>query len=86
MTARFTYSRWDGTQTGFSMDADELLAEMTDDLMYHGDVNAALRRLMREGMTDKDGNRIEGLREMMDKIRQRRKEIEESGDLGGVYA
>jgi uncharacterized protein with von Willebrand factor type A (vWA) domain len=59
---------------------------MTDDLMYHGDVNAALRRLMREGMTDKDGNRIEGLREMMDKIRQKRKEIEESGDLGGVYA
>jgi uncharacterized protein with von Willebrand factor type A (vWA) domain len=37
-------------------------------------------------MTDKDGNRIEGLREMMDKIRQKRKEIEESGDLGGVYA
>jgi uncharacterized protein with von Willebrand factor type A (vWA) domain len=86
MTARFTYSRWDGTQTGFSMDADELMAEMTDDLMYHGDVNAALRRLMREGMTDKDGNRIEGIREMMEKIRQRRKEIEESGDLGGVYA
>ena len=86
MTARFTYSRWDGTQTGFSMDADDLLAEMTDDLMYHGDVNAALRRLMREGMTDKDGNRIEGLREMMDKIRQKRKEIEDSGDLGGVYA
>ena len=68
------------------MDADELMAEMTDDLMYHGDVNAALRRLMREGMTDKDGNRIEGIREMMEKIRQRRKEIEESGDLGGVYA
>jgi len=86
MTARFTYSRWDGTQTGFSMDADELMAEMTDDLMYHGDVNSALRRLMREGMTDKDGNRIEGIREMMEKIRQRRKEIEESGDLGGVYA
>lgn len=86
MSARFTYSRWDGTQTGFSMDADELLAEMTDDLMYHGDVNAALRRLMREGMTDKDGNRMEGLREMMEKIRQKRKEIEESGDLGGVYS
>ncbi len=86
MTARFTYSRWDGTQTGFSLDADELMAELTDDLMYHGDVNAALRRLMREGMTDKDGNRIQGIREMMEKIRQRRKEIEESGDLGGVYS
>jgi uncharacterized protein with von Willebrand factor type A (vWA) domain len=41
---------------------------------------------MREGMTDKDGNRIEGLREMMDRIRQRKKELEESGDLGGVYS
>jgi uncharacterized protein with von Willebrand factor type A (vWA) domain len=37
-------------------------------------------------MTDKDGNRIEGLREMMDRIRQRKKELEESGDLGGVYS
>jgi uncharacterized protein with von Willebrand factor type A (vWA) domain len=52
----------------------------------HGDLQAALRRLMREGMTDKDGNRIEGLREMMDRIRQRKKELEESGDLGGVYS
>jgi uncharacterized protein with von Willebrand factor type A (vWA) domain len=86
MSARFTYSRWDGTQSGFSMEADEVLAELTDDLLFHGDINAALRRMMREGMQDADGNRIEGLREMMDKIRQRKKEIEESGDLGGVYS
>ena len=86
MSARFTYSRWDGTQSGFSMEADEVLGELTDDLLFHGDINAALRRMMREGMQDADGNRIEGLREMMDKIRQRKKEIEESGDLGGVYS
>lgn len=86
MSARFTYSRWDGTQSGFSMEADEVLAELTDDLLFHGDINAALRRMMREGMRDADGNRIEGVREMMDKIRQRKKEIEESGDLGGVYS
>ena len=86
MSARFTYSRWDGTQTGFSMEAEEVLAELTDDLLFHGDINSALRRMMREGMTDADGNRIEGIREMMDKIRRRKKEIEESGDLGGVYS
>ena len=86
MSARFTYSRWDGTQSGFSMEADEVLGELTDDLLFHGDINAALRRMMREGMQDADGNRIEGLREMMDKIRQRKKELEESGDLGGVYS
>lgn len=86
MSARFTYSRWDGTQTGYSVNADEILDELTDDLLMHGDLQAALRRLMREGMTDKDGNRIEGLREMMDRIRQRKKVLEESGDLGGVYS
>ena len=86
MSARFTYSRWDGTQTGYSVNADEILEELTDDLLMHGDLQAALRRLMREGMTDKDGNRIEGLREMMERIRQRKKDLEESGDLGGVYS
>ena len=85
MATRFTYSRWDGTQKGFSLDAEAVLEELTDDLLYHGDLNAALRRLMREGMRDADGNRIEGIRDMMERIRQRRKEIEESGDLGGVY-
>ena len=86
MAPRSTYSRWDGTQKGFSLDAEGILDELTDDLLYHGDLNAALRRLMREGMRDADGNRIEGLRDMLERIRQRKKEIEESGDLGGVYS
>ena len=49
MAARFTYSRWDGTQSGFELDADDLFDEITDDLLYHGDVNAALRRMMQQG-------------------------------------
>ncbi len=86
MGARFTYSRWDGTQKGFDLDADSVLEELTDDLLYHGDLNAALRRMMREGMTDKDGNRIEGIQELLKRIRDRKQEIQESGDLGGVYS
>ncbi len=85
MGSSFYYSRWDGTQQGFDLDAEALLDELTDDLLYHGDLNAALRRLMREGMMDADGNRIEGLQEMLKRINERRKEIQESGDLGGVF-
>ena len=85
MGARFTYSRWDGTQKGFELDADGLLDSLTDDLLYHGDVNSALRRLMQEGLQDLNGERIAGLREMMEKLRARRQEIEDRGDLGGVY-
>lgn len=86
MGARFTYSRWDGTQKGFELDADGLLDSLTDDLLYHGDVNAALRRLMQEGLRDLNGDRLAGLREMMEKLRARRQQIENSGHLGGIYS
>ncbi|NIR40489.1 MAG: hypothetical protein GWN79_23895, partial [Actinobacteria bacterium] len=69
----FTYSRWDGTQTGFDVDADHLFDELADDLLYHGDVNNALRQMMQGGMVDRDGRRMEGIREMLDRLRDRRR-------------
>jgi len=85
MAGHFTYSRWDGTQQGFDLDADGLFDQLTDDLLYHGDVNAALRRLMQEGMRDRNGERIEGLREMLERLREQRQERLDRHDLGGVY-
>ena len=55
MAARFRYSRWDGTQKGFYLDAEQVMAEITDDLLYHGDLNAALRRMMQSGLRDRSG-------------------------------
>jgi uncharacterized protein with von Willebrand factor type A (vWA) domain len=85
MTARARYSRWDGTQVGFDLDADALLEEMTDDLLYHGDLNAALRRMMQQGFRDREGRDVQGLREMLEQLRERRREQLERYDLGGVY-
>jgi uncharacterized protein with von Willebrand factor type A (vWA) domain len=85
MASRFSYSRWDGLQKGFDLDADHLMQQVTDDLLYHGDMHAALRRLMQEGMEDRNGDRIQGLREMMDKLRQKREETLDKHNLGGVY-
>jgi uncharacterized protein with von Willebrand factor type A (vWA) domain len=82
---RFRYSRWDGSQKGFELDAFDVLGELTDDLMYHGDPMAALRRLMQEGFDDRNGERIQGLREIMEQLRQERQERLENHDLGGVY-
>src|SRR5947208_6587482 len=81
----FKYSRWDGTQTGFDLDADALLEEMSDDLLYHGDLNAALRRLMQQGFRDRNDEELMGLRDMLERLRQRRREELERRDLGGVY-
>ena len=81
----FQYSRWDGTQTGFDLDADALLEEMSDDLLYHGDLNAALRRMLQQGFRDRNDEELMGLREMLERLRQRRREELERRDLGGVY-
>src|ERR1700704_6226680 len=74
MASRFQYSRWDGTQVGFDLDADALLEEMTDDLLYHGDLNAALRRMMQQGFRDREGRDVSGMREMLERLRVRRRE------------
>jgi uncharacterized protein with von Willebrand factor type A (vWA) domain len=82
---RYTYSRWDGTQQGFELDADDLLGAMTDDLIEHGDVNAALRRMLNDGLRGRNGEEIAGLREMLERLRQARRERLDRFDLGGVY-
>ncbi len=82
---RFRYSRWDGTQQGFELDAYDVMGELADDLMYHGDPMAALRRLMQEGFEDRNGERISGLRDLLRQLRQEREERLENHDLGGVY-
>ena len=83
---RFRYSPWDGTQTGFQLDALDVMEQLTDDLLYHGDLNAALRRMMQQGFEDRNGEHVEGIRELLDRIRQRREEALDRYDLGGVYS
>jgi uncharacterized protein with von Willebrand factor type A (vWA) domain len=82
---QFRYSKWDGTQVGFELDADTVLEQITDDLLYHGDLHAALRRLLQSGFRDREGNWIQGVRDLLDKLRRERQERLDRFDLGGVY-
>jgi len=83
--SRFSYSRWDGTQVGFDLDAEDVLAQINDDLLYHGDLTAALRRLMQSGFRDRQGEQVQGVREMLERLRRNRRDRLEQYDLGGVY-
>src|SRR5687768_14667503 len=84
MARRFRYSRWDGTQAGFDLDAEGVLGEIADDLLYHGDLNAALRRALQHGMRTRDGRQLEGLRQLMERIARRRREELERHELSGL--
>ncbi|HLG66692.1 MAG TPA: VWA domain-containing protein [Acidimicrobiales bacterium] len=83
MTARYDYHRWDGTQEVGDLDPDDLLAELTDDLLSGGDLNDAMRRLLRAGMRTPDGTRVPGLRDLVEQLRRRRAELLEQGDPDG---
>jgi uncharacterized protein with von Willebrand factor type A (vWA) domain len=82
---RFRYSPWDGTQVGFELDALDVMEELTDDLLYHGDLSSALRRMMQQGFEDRNGERIQGLRELLEQLRDQRRDLLDRYDLGGVY-
>src|ERR1700679_3328387 len=83
--ARFRYSKWDGTQVGFEFDADDIFGELTDELLYHGDLNQALQRMMQRGFEDRNGERVAGMREMLERLREQRRQMLEQHDLGGAY-
>ena len=85
MALRFQYSRWDGTQRGFDLDAAALLDEITDEVIHHGDPSAALRRIMQQGMKDRNGRDIEGLRQALERLRAKRNEIRERGNIGHEF-
>ena len=81
---RFTYSKWDGTQQISELDANALMEALGDELIEHGDPNSALRRLMQRGL-DFEGGRLEGLRDILQKLRQKRQDTIEQNSLGGIY-
>jgi uncharacterized protein with von Willebrand factor type A (vWA) domain len=68
------YSRWDGLQEPFGLDADELMEAMSDDLLDDGDLWRALQKMFRRGAENQDGDRMKGLRDLMDQLKQRRRE------------
>jgi len=48
---RYRYAEWDGRQVFADIEADDVLDEAVDDLLQHGDLTWALRRLFERGMT-----------------------------------
>ena len=70
----YRYSRWDGTQRIFEVDADELMDLLSEDVLHQGDVMQALRDLFRRGFENRDGQQMPGMRDLMEQLKQRRRQ------------
>jgi uncharacterized protein with von Willebrand factor type A (vWA) domain len=80
----FRYSRWDGTQSVPDLNADDVLDDMADDILGYGDLKTALHRLMNQGLKPPHGERTPGLRDLLEKLRQRKQERMKQHDLGSA--
>ena len=84
MPLTYRYSEWDGTQAIPVLDASSVLDALSDDLMNFGDLQHALRNLMQRGMRNQQGDRTQGLRDLLQQLRQQRRQRLDQFDLGGV--
>ncbi|HKP54880.1 MAG TPA: VWA domain-containing protein [Chloroflexia bacterium] len=80
----FRYSRWDGTQRIMPFDADAIMEAISEDVMAHGDIKRALEKLMQQGYKFQSGERMPGLRDMLDRLKQRRQETLRRNNMDSV--
>ncbi len=85
MVIRYRYSMWDGTQEVPDVQADEILDNLTDDLMNFGDLQHALRNLMQRGMRSPQGDRMQGLRDLLQQLRQQRRQQLDRFNLSSAF-
>jgi uncharacterized protein with von Willebrand factor type A (vWA) domain len=81
----FRYSRWDGTQQVFPFSADDLMQALSDDLLADGDLWNALERIMQWGLDGQDGQRMEGLQQLLEKLREMRQQELERYNMDSVF-
>ncbi|MDP3879547.1 MAG: hypothetical protein Q8Q07_04470 [Dehalococcoidales bacterium] len=69
----FRYSEWDGSQELFELNADELMDKLGKELMSHSDIGQVLRMMQRGGIRDNQGRRLPGIQELLQRLRQSKK-------------
>ncbi|HIE84430.1 MAG TPA: hypothetical protein EYQ00_11555, partial [Dehalococcoidia bacterium] len=84
MTSSYRYTNWDGSQAEDSLDADDLLSSLADDLLNFGDLQHALRNLMQRGVETPQGDNMQGLRDMLQDLRQQRRDQLDKYNLSSV--
>ncbi len=80
----YRYSRWDGSQQIFDLDANELMDKLSDELLKDGDLMSALRELLRNGLQNREGQQMTGLRDLMEQLKNRRRQQLQQHNMDSV--
>lgn len=80
----YRYSHWDGSQDPFQFHEDDIMEQLSDQLLYHGDVASALRSMIQQGATRRDGQQLTGIQELRQRLRALRQQTLDRYDLNSV--
>ncbi|MDQ3541132.1 MAG: VWA domain-containing protein [Chloroflexota bacterium] len=83
LSGEHTYVQWDGTDD-VSIDPNSVLDAISEDLMRDGNVDLALQKAFRWGMPQQDGTYSQGLRDLMERLKQQREELLEQFNFDSV--
>jgi uncharacterized protein with von Willebrand factor type A (vWA) domain len=82
---RYRYAEWDGRQAFADIEADDVLDEALDDLLQHGDLTWALRRLFEQGMTLRGNRRVEGIRDLIKRLQRMKQDAAGQFDVQSLF-
>ncbi|MGH2520385.1 MAG: VWA domain-containing protein, partial [Chloroflexota bacterium] len=72
--ARYRYGRWDGTQEFEPFTASDLMDELADRMLDDGDLWSAMRDMLQRGTNLREGRRMSGLRDLLERLRDKRQQ------------
>jgi uncharacterized protein with von Willebrand factor type A (vWA) domain len=82
--SNFRYYRWDGTQQIMPFDADAIMEAISEDIMAHGDIQRALERLMQQGYKFQSGDKMPGLRDLLERLKQQRQNTLKQNNMDSI--
>ena len=68
----------------FDLDEEDVMDSLSDDILEHGDISRALRSLFQRGLQNEQGERIGGLRDLMERLKQQRQKQLERYNLDSL--
>ncbi|HVA26505.1 MAG TPA: VWA domain-containing protein [Chloroflexota bacterium] len=80
----YRYRRWDGTQQIDPFTAEDAMDFIADHVLDEGDLRSALRRMLQRGAESPTGRRMEGLQDLLKRLRQARQRQQQRYNLGSA--
>ena len=84
LNSDYRYSEWDNSQQVNPFDAHDLMDAISGDLLDDGDLEKVLQRLHRWGDEGKLNDRLQGMKQLMERLRQRRQDLLNRHDLNSM--